>query len=213
VLRFDLAPAFRAFTIGDVGWERELQLLERAIQRVNAEYDAFLYGAASKPPTGSRKTVDEMLRRLTAGDIESAAERYRLATLQGRYTALCERWERLQSEKEAGRRPGVYGGFARDSKHIAVPPASPPPHNSPNAAYRSSVSARKAPVERDLFDRYVAAKKARGEEMAGYDFNRFVEGLDRERAKLKERFGDVAVEFDVTDRDGRVRLVARKKNP
>jgi hypothetical protein len=199
-----------------VGWERELQLLERAIQRVNAEYDAFLYGAASKPPTASRKVVDEMLRRLTGAEAESAADRYRLTTLQGRYAALCERWERLQSEKEAGRRPGVYGGFARESRQAAVPPpaAPSPSRKAPNAAQAGSVSAGKtSPAERELFNKYVAAKKARGEEMAGYDLDRFVEGLNRERAKLKERFGDVAVEFDVTDRDGRVRLVARKKSP
>ena len=33
-----------------VAWERELEVLEEAIRRVNAEYDAFLYGTASRPP-------------------------------------------------------------------------------------------------------------------------------------------------------------------
>jgi hypothetical protein len=192
-----------------MGWERELQLLERAIQRVNAEYDGFFYGTAAKPPVQSRRTVDEMIRRLSSAEAESAADRYRLATLQGRYVALCERWERLQTEKEAGRRPGVRGGFARDSTHLAA--ASPGP--GPNRKATSSVLTGKAsPAEQDLFDRYVAARKARGEDVAGYDLGRFIEGLNRERAKLKERFGDVAVEFDVADRDGRVRLVARKKS-
>ncbi|HTD52577.1 MAG TPA: hypothetical protein VK780_06100, partial [Thermoanaerobaculia bacterium] len=76
-----------------MGWERELQLLERAIQRVNAEYDGFLYGTAAKPPVQSRRTVDEMIRRLSTAEAESSADRFRLTTLQGRYVALCERWE------------------------------------------------------------------------------------------------------------------------
>jgi hypothetical protein len=196
-----------------MGWERELQLLERAIQRANAEYDAFLFGAATKPPLETKKTVDEMIRRLSAAEPDSAADRYRFNTLQGRYVACCERWERLQSEKESGRRPGVHSAFVRESRQSAVPPASPPRRDAPNAAGPASVSLGKASAqEQDLFQRYLAAKKARGEDMAGYDLPRFVEGLNRERAKLKERFGDVAMEFDVTDRDGRVRLIARKKS-
>jgi hypothetical protein len=198
-----------------MAWERELQLLERAIQRVNAEYDAFLYGSAAKPPVGSRKTVDEMIRRLSIEEPESAADRYRLTTLQGRYVALCEKWERLQTEKEAGRRPGVYGGFARESRHAAVgPPASAPAGKTPNVTAPRSVlpGMASAETERGLFERYVAAKKARGEDMTGYDLARFVEGLNREREKLKERFGNVAMEFDIADREGRIRLIARKKS-
>jgi hypothetical protein len=196
-----------------MGWERELQLLERAIQRANAEYDAFLFGAATKPPLETRKTVDEMIRRLSAAEPDSAADRYRFGTLQGRYVALCERWERLQTEKESGLRPGVHGGFARESRKVATPPAPPRHREVPNGAGGGSVSSGKVSVqEQALFERYLAAKKARGEDMGGYDLSRFVDGLNRERAKLKERFGDVAVEFDVTDRDGRVRLIARKKS-
>jgi hypothetical protein len=196
-----------------MAWERELQLLERAIQRVNAEYDAFLYGSAAKPPVGSRKTVDEMIRRLSIEEPESAADRYRLTTLQGRYVALCERWERLQTEKEAGRRPGVYGGFARDSRHAVGLPAPALAGKTSNVTPPGSVLPGKASAdaERGLFDRYVAAKKARGEDMTGYDLARFVEGLNREREKLKERFGNVALEFDIADREGRIRLIARKK--
>jgi len=195
-----------------MGWERELQLLERAIQRANAEYDAFLSGAAKKPPLETRKTVDEMIRRLSAAEPDSAADRYRFGTLQGRYVAFCERWERLQTEKESGRQ-SVHGGFARASRQVAASPPPPPRREAPNAAGAGSVSPGKVSVqEQALFERYLAAKKARGEDMAGYDISRFVEGLNRERAKLKERFGDVGVEFDVTDRDGRVRLIARKKS-
>src|SRR5215467_14164646 len=118
-----------------MGWERELQLLERAIQRANAEYDAFLFGAVTKPPLETKKTVDEMIRRLSAAEPDSAADRYRFNTLQGRYVTCCERWERLQSEKESGRRPGVHSAFVRESRQAAAPPpASPPRRDAPNAA-------------------------------------------------------------------------------
>jgi hypothetical protein len=66
--------------------------------------------------------------------------------------------------------------------------------------------------DRELFDRYVAARKARGEDVSGYRLEGFLEGLARERRKVRERLGNEDILFDVVERDGRVRLVARKKS-
>jgi hypothetical protein len=191
-------------------FERELRVLEEALRRLSAEYDAFLYGSVPKPPIQTRRNVEEMVRRLNASEDMSAAERYRFSTLQGRFSALCDRWEKLQEEKEAGRRPGIYGHFREGG-------GGPPAHSAPapNAGKPASVQEerRAAPPEpdRELFDRYVAARKARGEDVSGYRLEGFVEGLERERRKVRERLGEGEILFEVTERDGRVRLVAKKK--
>jgi hypothetical protein len=191
-------------------FERELRVLEEALRRLNAEYDAFLYGSVPKPPIQTRRHVEEMVRTLNASEDMSSAERYRFSTLQGRFSALCDRWERLQGEKEAGRRPGIYGHFREGG-------GGPPGHSAPapNAGPPASVQEerRAAPPEpdRELFDRYVAARKARGEDVSGYRLEGFVEGLERERRKVRERLGEGEILFEVTERDGRVRLVAKKK--
>src|SRR5712692_10506187 len=104
-----------------MSWDRELQGLEKAIRDLNAEYDAFLYGSAGKPPTESRTRVEKMVRHFASGEPDSAADGYRFATLQGRFNALCDRWDRLLAEKEAGKRPGLHGGFVRESRHIETP--------------------------------------------------------------------------------------------
>jgi hypothetical protein len=191
-------------------FERELRVLEEALRRLNAEYDGFLYGSGPKPPVQTRKHVEEMVRRLNDSEKMSAAERFRFSALQGRFSALCDRWEKLQGEKEAGRRPGLYGHF-REGGVGQNGSAAP----SPNAGAPASVQEerRAAPPEpdRDLFDRYVAAKKARGEDVSGYRLDGFLEGLERERRKVRERLGEGEILFEVTERDGRVRLVAKKK--
>jgi hypothetical protein len=194
------------------GFDRELRVLEEALRRLNAEYDGFLYGSASKPPISTRRHVEEMVRRLNASEDMSAAERYRFSTLQGRFTSLTERWDRLQGEKEAGRRPGLYGHF-REGGGEARRPSAPPP---PNAGTPASVQETRHGLpaggsDQDLFARYVAAKKARGEDVSGYRLEGFVEGLERERRKVRDRLGDGEIVFDVAERDGKVRLVARKK--
>lgn len=191
-------------------WDRELHVLEEAIRRLGAEYDAFLYGTASRPPVESRRHVEEMIRRLTASTPDAAADQYRFATLQGRFNALRERWERLQDEKEAGRRPGLYGHFVSPPDAQRPHPAPPGPNATPAASVHSPEGGRSP--ERDLFDRYIAAKRSKGESVGGYRYEQFVQTLDQERAKLRARLGTGEVVFDVAEREGRVRLVARRQS-
>jgi hypothetical protein len=193
-----------------MGWERELRALEDALRNLNAQYDAFLYGASPKAPVETRRRLGQQIRRLSTTEADSSAERFRFSTLQVRYNALCERWDRLQGEKEAGRRPGIYSHFTRSAAGgLEKPPGRP------NARPRVSVEeedTRPAPSpEWALFERYREAKRERGEDVSGLDFERFVEQLVREREKLRQHFGVMEIEFDVAEREGRIRLVARPK--
>jgi hypothetical protein len=140
-------------------WDRELAQLEKTIGQLAAGYDAFLYGTAPRPPVESRRQVDTTLRRLDALEPETAADGFRLSTIQTRYTALCERWDRLQAEKEAGKRPGVYARFTREGvrQPEAVRPAPPSvqpeppssPESTPNGGATASVEPPgQAPIAR-----------------------------------------------------------------
>ena len=200
-------------------WERDLAQLERAITALTAEYDAFFYGTEKHPPVASRRNVDRMVHKLATTEPDNAANAFRFSTIQGHWTRLIERWERLQGEKEAGRRPGLYGHF-RPSEAIERPSrasrleetgfsADSAPNGRAASSVRSEVDA--ADPRRALYDKYLNAKQARGEVSDGVDFERFADSLEREKNRLKERFGGVEVEFDVAERDGRIKLVARKK--
>ncbi len=116
-------------SLSEAGFERELLVLEQSIKRLSAECDAFLYGSASKPPVEGRRHVEEMLRRLNASDSMSAAERYRFSTLQGRFFALVERWERLLAGEGVRPPPGplrpLPGGLGGGSGGPSDPQRGP----------------------------------------------------------------------------------------
>jgi len=196
--------------VSAASFERELHVLEEALRRLNGEYDAFLYGTVPKPPMQTRRHVEQMVRTLNAAEDMSSAERYRFSSLQGRFSALCDRWEKLQGEKEAGRRPGLYGHF-REGGGGSAGHSAPAPNAGKPASVQEERHAAPPEPDRELFDRYVAAKKARGEDVSGYRLEGFVEGLERERRKVRERLGEGEILFEVAERDGRVRLVAKKK--
>jgi hypothetical protein len=198
-----------------MAWIHELQALEDALRSLNAQYDAFLFGSTPRPPVEIRRRVATQIRRLSTSEPDSSAERYRFSTLQGRYNALCERWDRLQAEKEAGKRPGVYGHFTRTGgggeierilarSNVGAPGSVQPEGGKPSPAAELS-------AEKDLFERYKRAKLEHGEDIRALDFDRFVERLVLEKEKLKQHFGVNQIEFVIAERDGRVRLVARPK--
>lgn len=200
-----------------MSWERELAVLNEAIRRLNAEYDAFLYGSVGKPPIASRRNVEEMFRRLSGSASESAADHYRLSALEGRFATLCERWERLQAEKEAGLRPGIRAGFV---SHLSPTPAAEgltagrAPSPVPNAPPSGSVELDRrggSAEDRDLFERYVSARGRNGEDVGGYRLEDFLARLEEEREKLRQRPGGGEIDFEVAEREGRVRLVAKPR--
>jgi hypothetical protein len=196
-----------------MGAEADLQALERAIAAVNAEYDAFLYGTGARPPVESRKKVERLIRVMGSQEQESAADRYRFSTLQGRWNALTERWERLQTEKEAGRRPGLYGHFrpAGDGSHEVGSRGGPNERAAASVSEDGERDSEAAERRRALFEKYVAARRAAGDDGPTPEFDRFSDSLDRESKRLRERFGGAEVEFEVTERDGKIKLVAKPR--
>jgi hypothetical protein len=198
-----------------MGWDTELQGLEKALRNLNAQYDAFLYGSTHKPPLEVRRRVGQQIRRMSTLEAESPADRFRFQAIQVRYNALCDRWDRLQTEKEAGRRPGIYSHFARLGGSGTEMPAA-----RPNAREAASVRREEKEVEirpaedpeRELFRRYVEARRSRGEDVADLRFDEFAEKLAQQREKLRQHFGDAEIVFDVAERDGKIRLIARPKN-
>jgi hypothetical protein len=62
---------------------------------------------------------------------------------------------------------------------------------------------------RELFRRYVEAKKAAGESVEGLNYGAMVKKLEAELPKLQQKHGGV-VDFEVQQVDGRVRLRAKR---
>ena len=174
--------------------EKDFSEFEAAIARLSREYDVFLYGSGGRLPAESRRQLESKAKALSQQTIDSASERYRFNSLIGRYNAQLERWDRAVREKEEGR-----GRFARGAPATnAARPASVPMKSEDSA-------------DRALFERFVRAKKERGEEVARLSFEKFRDQLNRERERLKERMGHGDWEFDVAADAEKVKLAVRTR--
>ncbi len=182
--------------------EKDFTDFEAAIAKLSHEYDVFLFGSHGRLPVEARRQLEARARALSAIPIDSPSERYRFNTLIGRYNAQLERWDRAVREKEEGR-----GRFARGA--TAGGPNVPAPASVQIRADDSAGRPAEDGADRIVFERYLQAKKERGQEVGQLSFEKFREQLSRERQKLKERTGRADWEFDVAIDAERVKLAVR----
>lgn len=83
--------------------ERDLDRLEAAIKKLETEYNLFFAGRLPKQPWEARARVEADVKKLDRTPIQHTATRFRFTTIQARFVALAELWERTQRNKEEGR--------------------------------------------------------------------------------------------------------------
>ena len=197
-------------------FERELRLLEAELRRLEAEYNQFFAGRVPRLPWEQRARVDAMMKRFDRMTIQNTGDRFRFQTVQARWAAFTELWERQLKAQETGRRPGRRRG---SSAPAPAPPAASPPAplaaSPPSAAARESTEgvvamtrisdpAAQSDRIKDLYQQMTAARQAVGEKPL--DFDRFTAVVQAQVKKLGE--GGRKVAFQVALKDGKVTLTA-----
>jgi hypothetical protein len=181
--------------------ERDLQRLETELRRLEAEYNMFFAGRLPKPPWETRSRVDAIVKQFDRGHIPNTGDRFRFLTLQSRYAAFIDLWDRGLRAREEGR----SGPFVHKRKEEKVEPKKA----AEDRVLR--VAAFKNPVQEqdklhDLYDSLVEARRSIGED--ALPFHKFADLVKTQVKKLRES-GSPEVAFRVAVKDGKVNFTAR----
>ena len=187
--------------------ERDLNVLEAALRRLENEYTMYFGGQLPKPPWESRRRVETLLRRFDRAYIQSSVDRFRLTTLQSRFSTFAELWDRALRAREEGR----PGPFSRSQRSAAAAPAAPQADTPPGervvgSAVVSDVSRDGRAIEA-LYESVVEARKAVGADEP-FPFHRFAQIVKGQVSKLQQT-GSREVAFRVAVKDGKVAFTAR----
>jgi hypothetical protein len=180
--------------------ERELQRLEAELRRLEAEYNMYFAGRLARPPWETRSRVEALVKQFDRGPIQNYGDRFRFQTIQSRYAAFVDLWDRALRAREEGRR----GPFA---KPRAVPAGEPP---RPEARIVHVAAFRDPQLEMDkVHELYESLSEARRETGADpVPFHKFAELIKTQVGKLQAS-GEAEVAFRVAVKDGKVSLTAR----
>ncbi len=180
--------------------ERDLRRLESELKRLEAEYNMYFSGRLPRPPWETRTKVDGIVKQLDRAYIQNFGDRFRFQTMQSRYAAFVELWDRGMRTREEGR-PGVFG---------VAPKTEPKAPARPEDKIVHVASFHDPMQEMDklhgLYDSLVDARRAIGEESV--PFHKFADLVKGQVGKLREA-GSSEVAFRVAIKDGKVNFTAR----
>jgi hypothetical protein len=186
--------------------ERELQTLTAELRKLEGEYTMYFSGRLPRPPFESRSKVDQLFKKFDRRPADTLVTRFRLQTLQTRYSRFVEMWDRALRAREEGRHvPGM--GPAGRQRIDEFPP--PPPVIGPDGLVHKATfkdPLREMEKVHELYDSLMDARRSAGEDVV--PFHKFADLVKEQVTRLKNR-GSAEVTFRVTTADGRVNLTAR----
>jgi hypothetical protein len=180
--------------------ERDLQQLEVNLKRLEAEYNMFFSGRLPKPPWETRKLVADMVTKYDRGYIANYGDRFRFTTLQSRFAAFIDLWDRALGAKEEGR----SSPLVHQRKDVPDRPKRPEDRILLVASFTNVI--REQDKLHDLYDSLVEARKEVGQEAV--PFHKFAEIVKGQVKKLRDD-GNAEVAFRVAVKDGKVAFTAR----
>jgi hypothetical protein len=180
--------------------QRDLQQLEVVLRQLEAEYNMFFAGRLPKPPWETRSRVEGLIKQYDRAHIPNTGDRFRFATLQSRFAALVDLWDRGLRAREEGR-PGPFAGPRSGAEG-----RQPPPEDRVVGARSFRDPLQEMDKLHDLYESLSEARHAVGEQPL--PFHRFAD-LIREQVARMQAGGSREVAFRVAVKDGKASLTAR----
>jgi hypothetical protein len=179
--------------------DKDLQRLEVELKQLEAEYNMFFAGRLPRPPWETRRRVEALVKQFDRSYIPNYGDRFRFTTLQSRYAAFVDLWDRGMRAREEGR-PGPF------SRQRATEAARKDPEYRilHVAAFRDPV--REIDKLTELYESLSEARKEVGADQV--PFHKFAELVKTQVSKLRAA-GSPEVAFRVAVKDGKVNFTAR----
>jgi hypothetical protein len=179
--------------------DKDLTRLEGELKQLEAQYTMYFSGRLPKPPWETRARVAALVKQYDRAHIQNTGDRFRFQTLQARYAAFIDLWDRGLKAREEGR-----------SGPFAPPRPKAPEKRGPEdkvllvASFRDPV--REVDKLTELYDSLTEARREVGEDQV--PFHKFAELVRGHVQKLRDA-GNSEVAFRVAVKDGKVNFTAR----
>ena len=182
--------------------DADFGVLEAELRKLESEYNMFFAGQLPRPPWETRSSVASAIKRLerTVSAEGVFAERFRFQSIQARFAAFVDLWDRGLRAREEGR----PGPFASPRRRDADAPLS-----SDDRVVLVTLLAEPMKEQdklHELYDRVTEVRRELGK--AQVPFHRFA-GLIRDQVQSIQKQGAPEVAFRLAVRGGKISLTAR----
>lgn len=180
--------------------ERDLNVFEADLKRLEAEYNMFFAGRLPRPPWETRGRVETMAKRLDREPQGNYGSRFRFTTLQSRLATFIDLWDRGLRAREEGR-PGPFGKARPQEAQRARPLEDRILHVT---TFRDPL--REIDKLRELYHSLSEVRRETGQD--AIPFHKFADLVKTQVSTMKEK-GSPEVAFRVAVKDGKINFTAR----
>jgi hypothetical protein len=202
--------------------DEELGQLERDIRQLKIEYEMYFGGGRKRPPTEIEWRVDLMVKRYAerSGELKYG-QRFRYNNLAQTYAKYKEMFRKRVQQREEGKVQRHFGAAAKaieaERAKIQVTTQTGPTAETSAGdakAFRMVCSEPDKETEKvdQLYDAFLQAKQAAGEETGKVTKAGFSEFVRKKTKDLQEKKNCRDVEYVVEVVDGQVKLKALVKS-
>jgi hypothetical protein len=177
--------------------EEDLEVLDAKLKQLRNEYEQYFLGGRKREPHLLRTEVTKMVAYYANVPIQNTGYRFRFNNLRARFFSLRRHWDATLRKIEDGR---YERHLFKAALHERTRDAAGGEEAAPRRAEASS--------EPDLFEAYVAARRACGQDERGITRDKLAGLLARQEAAIRERTGCQEVRFRVVVEDGKPKLKA-----
>lgn len=173
--------------------ERELGGIEQKQRELEILYEQYFAGVEKREPVKLREAVGRRLRHFANRRIMQTDLRFRYQGLATRHHSYTGYWDRILRLIDEGR-------YVRQKSHLkpsAEAVAAVPVLDEVDLLYRELLAARQALAQ--------PGPPPERQQVAAF--------LEKQREKIREKFGDREVEFRVVAEDGKPKIRVRAKGP
>ena len=182
--------------------ERELQVLEVELKRLEAEYEHVLRGPPASPAVGNAQA---RRRRWSSGSTGSTSATTATASssarFRARFTSFVDLWDRGLRAREEGR-PGPFA----QPRPVEERPKKPAAENRVVHVTTFKDPLKEMDKLHELYDNLAELRRQAGQD--AIPFHKFADLIKTQVTQMKEK-GSPEVAFRVAMKDGKVAFTAR----
>ncbi len=172
----------------------ELARLDQDMKALEIAYEQYFVGAEKREPLRERQQLKLQLQRLLTSYIPQGDLRFRLQGLSSRFHSYAGHWDRVLRQIDEG----------RYERHLSQIERKQAPAVSPRAGTSPGFNAD------DFYEKVAEAHRAC--KLKVPEKKQFAEFLARQEAKIREKFGDRVVDFQVVTENGKPKIKVRARS-
>jgi len=195
--------------------DEDLSALERDIRQLKIEYDMYFGGGRKRPPTEIEWRIEMIVKRYgeRGGDMKFG-QRFRFGNLAQTYAKYKDIFRKRLAQREEGKVQRHFGAAAKAIEAERAKAAAATASTEAAKVFRVVCTApeKEADKVEQLYEAFVSAKQAAGEEMGKMTRAGFNEFVRKKTKDLQKEKNCNEVEYVVETVDGQVKLKALVKS-